>query len=201
MSIRTPLAVAVLVTVFLGRPGMVEAVTVKEIVDLSRAGMSDEVVIALIKADQTIFNLAAADLVALKNAGVSQRILLAMLQSGRDPDAPAPARSMAPEPPPAYVQPVAPSQVPLVAPTVVVIESRSDERWSVPFFFVPTPIFGVRDHTRRFALPAAVPVDTPGFGRFINDGWRPAQTAPPPAAPPVYWGWDGKLRPGAWQPN
>jgi hypothetical protein len=60
------------------------AVTRDEIVRLTKSGVSDDVILALIDRDKTIFPLSPDDLVALKGDGVSEAVVLAMLKSGRD---------------------------------------------------------------------------------------------------------------------
>lgn len=60
------------------------AVTREEIVRLAKSGVSDEVILALVDRDKTIFALTPEDLVALKRDGVSEGVLVAMLKSGRD---------------------------------------------------------------------------------------------------------------------
>jgi hypothetical protein len=172
----------------------VAAVTIRDIVDLARAGMSDEVILALIEADGTVFTLGSKDLVELKEAGVSQTVLVAMLRSGRS----APRSSLEPREPaePAFDDPAA-----TVGPAVVIIGRSPEPVAAAVPVYIPVPIFGTSP-----ALPfhragrAESVLDRPGFGRFINDGWyepRINHRAPGPARP-VYWGWDGKLRPDAW---
>ena len=47
----------------------VEAVSVRDIIELSRAGLSDEVLVALIEVDDTPFSLDARQLLELRAAG------------------------------------------------------------------------------------------------------------------------------------
>ena len=64
-------------------PSTASAVSVQEIIGLSRSGVSDEVILTLIERDNTIFTIDPDQLVALKRQGVSQAVVLAMLRSGR----------------------------------------------------------------------------------------------------------------------
>jgi len=64
-------------------PSTASAVSVQEIIGLSRSGVSDEVILTLIERDNTIFTIDPDQLVALKKQGVSQAVVLAMLRSGR----------------------------------------------------------------------------------------------------------------------
>ena len=60
-----------------------EAVTVKDIIDLTKAGLGEEVLLALIEVDGGVFTINTATLTALKKAGVSERVIEAMVRSGR----------------------------------------------------------------------------------------------------------------------
>lgn len=63
----------------------VEAVSVRDIIELARAGLSDDVLLALIETDKTVFTLSTEQLIDLKQAGVSDRVVIAMLEQGRKP--------------------------------------------------------------------------------------------------------------------
>ena len=75
-------AVFALVT-FASFQAHLSAVTIDEVVALSKAGVSEAVILALIDRDKTIFDLQAEQLVTLKQQGLSETIVLAMLKSGR----------------------------------------------------------------------------------------------------------------------
>ena len=64
-------------------PVTASAVTVQEIVRLSKAGVSDEVILTLIDRDRTIFAIDSEQLMTLRDVGVSEAVILAMLRSGR----------------------------------------------------------------------------------------------------------------------
>jgi hypothetical protein len=65
-------------------PIMASAASIEDILRLTGAGVSEEVILAVIERDKTIFSLGSDDLVTLRARGVSERVLLAMLKSGRD---------------------------------------------------------------------------------------------------------------------
>ena len=65
-------------------PTAASAVTVPEIVALAKAGVSEEVLVAMIDRDKAIFALDAGQVIALKHDGVSEKIVIAMLKSGRE---------------------------------------------------------------------------------------------------------------------
>ena len=60
-----------------------EAITLREIVELTRAGLSDDVLLALIEVDQRVFEIDPDTLKGLKDAGVSTRVIVAIVKSGR----------------------------------------------------------------------------------------------------------------------
>src|SRR5439155_23179374 len=53
---------------------------VEDVVKLSRAQVGDDIIVNYVRNSGTIYNLTAADLVNLKNAGVSERVINAMLE-------------------------------------------------------------------------------------------------------------------------
>ncbi len=65
-------------------PMSASAVTVQQVVALSKAGVSETVILAVIDRDKSIFTIDPEQLVALKADGVSEKIVLAMLKSGRE---------------------------------------------------------------------------------------------------------------------
>jgi hypothetical protein len=65
-------------------PAAASAVTVDQIVSLSKAGVSEPIILALIERDRTVFTIEPEQLVTLRRDGVSETIILAMLKSGRE---------------------------------------------------------------------------------------------------------------------
>ena len=154
-----------------------EAVTIRDIVDLSRAGLGDEILLALIEVDGGVFNIDAATLTMLKREGVSERVIVAMVRSGRSRDVEEP-------PAPPVIEVV---QAP--APPPVVVIDHHERQVPIPVAVpVYVPVYPRRDpfHDRR--------VDIHRAERLSGD---PERFKP---VEPVYWGFGGKLRPDAWQP-
>jgi hypothetical protein len=76
-------------------PATSSALTVQEVVALSKAGVSDEVLLSLIERDKTIFSIDSDQLIALTRDRVSEKLVLAMLRSGRqEPPPPSPAATV-----------------------------------------------------------------------------------------------------------
>jgi hypothetical protein len=76
--------------------------TVKDVVDLSKASLSDSIIIGQIEATHSAFSLKTDDIISLKNAGVSENVITEMIRSNAAPQAggesqPYPAYSWYPE--------------------------------------------------------------------------------------------------------
>ena len=84
-------------------PATASAVTVQEIVSLTKAGVSEPVILALIERDKNIFTITPEQLVALQKEGLTDAVLLAMLRSGRqEPPLQQPASPLPPASAPQY---------------------------------------------------------------------------------------------------
>jgi len=168
-----------------------QAITLREIVELTQAGLSEEVLLALIEVDQRVFPVDPDTLKALKDAGVSPRVIVAVVKSGRMPQ---------PQPEPALVAtPPAPPPDP-PAPHVVVIDRPVVHEVPVAVAVLVYVAVGGRSRGRLREAPYVVP-PTP-FVPFGSRAVPTAERAEPKKRPePVYWGWGGKLRPDAWQPK
>ena len=59
-----------------------EQLSVDDVKKMSKAGLSDNVIISQIQATNSVFYLSTADIIDLKNAGVSQRVIDYMIQTG-----------------------------------------------------------------------------------------------------------------------
>lgn len=169
------------------------AVTGPEIVALTKAGVSEQVILALIERDKTIFAIGPEQLLALQKDGVSDVVILAMIRSGRQEVAPQPAAAVAPS------APSAPYEAP--APNVVVVGDGPDrpntpdgdngynpysgyagyggQNASVVTYFVPVPYpvytLPIRG-TRPRRPPPRVPFQPPSFQSVVPPA--PATSAP-----------------------
>lgn len=148
-------------------PVSASAVTVRDIIELAKAGLPDDVLIAVIDADRTVFTLDKDQILELKKAGVSKAVLLKMIRSRREYETPAETAPV--------VDMSAAQQPPSPEPGLVIIGSQPPPPPPVvvpQYFHVPYSIWGVPPHRGPRTPPA--PVLAPeyrGFGRFINDGW------------------------------
>jgi hypothetical protein len=171
-------------------PSRADALTLRDVIELTRAGLGEEVLLALIEVDRSVFPIDAATIKELKANGVSERVITAMVRSGREVPPPEPIVTEAP-------QPVAPP------PQVVIIDHRDPPEVHEVVREVPV------------AVPVSIPVATtrsvhtrPDHGAngipISSDRWiaehMPQQQQPVHRKEPEYWGFGGKLRPDAWKP-
>jgi hypothetical protein len=104
--------VFVLLTVMAGSAARAEAVTVRDVIELSKAGLSEPVLLALIDVDRSVFSIDTETLKQLRAGGVSDAVIVAMIHSGRDQP---PLQEAAPEPPPL------PPPVPIAVPYLIAV--------------------------------------------------------------------------------
>jgi hypothetical protein len=142
-------------------PAPAEAVSLRDLVALSQAGLSDDVLIALVEADGDDFALDAPRIMDLRAQGVSEAVILAMIRVSRERRAASvdEVAQALPDPndgAPIFViigeQPAPPPPPP------------RREVILVPWFPVTGPAPG------RPPGPYMAP-EQRGFGRFMNDGW------------------------------
>ena len=189
---RVALAAAVLLLAAAAAPA--EALTIRDVIELTKAGVSEEVLLALIDVDGGVYASDTETLKALKAAGVSERVMVALVRSGRERQLPEPAA-----PPPAP-----PDEAQAPAPQVVVIEHHEPQVQQV---VVPVPVYVPIYTTPSRAHRDPYATQRVRTGDFAPSNYVPFQPAPPvirqqvEPAPPVYWGFGGKRRPDAWAPS
>jgi hypothetical protein len=160
-----------------------EAITIAEIIELSKTGLSDEVLLALVEIENRVFPVDPETVKALKGGGVSERVIAAIVRHGRakplEPVIPAvPASPDMPPPPP--------------QPQVVVIEHREPRVERVREVPVAVPVYVpvyVRTPRHRDGVRAVqTPVVTPGASIGLPHGRIGLSPAPPvPTSDPPYW--------------
>lgn len=195
------LALALVVSLGVAIPA--QGVTIRDLIELTKAGLGEEVLLALVEVDRGVFPVDAETLRSLKEAGVPERVIAAVVRSGRMPQ-PAPPQP-APEvydagPPAPYVMELPGDFVTPPEPSVIYVQSPPEtivQEVPVPYY-VTVPV-GSRSQHRRPSAPGAtvVPSITPPPAL---QGPTHYQTDRPAPASPAYWGSGGKLRPDAWQP-
>ena len=78
------LASGTIALLLLGFGPPAEVVTVRDVIELSRAGLGDDVLVAVIETDQSVDRPDAQQIVELRMAGFSERVIIAMLRAGSD---------------------------------------------------------------------------------------------------------------------
>jgi hypothetical protein len=147
---RIAFLVLPLMTLF---PLPASALTVRDVVELTRAGLGEDIILALIEVDPSVFPIDAATLKTLKAAGVGERVIVAMIRSGRTQ-------------PPLSTEPVAPvviEEARAPEPQVIVIEHHdAPQVREVPVavpVYIPVPVSNRRVHVSDRVDRAADPVD------------------------------------------
>ncbi|MGH9645889.1 MAG: CsgG/HfaB family protein [Bryobacteraceae bacterium] len=104
-------------------PAKAAASPVDSVIESVKAGLSESLIVRTLKRDNKPLDLTPADLVKLKNAGVSENIINVMLDPASAPaaPAPAPAAAAAPAPPP---EPVATAAAPAPAPSAATTQAE-----------------------------------------------------------------------------
>lgn len=165
------LSFSVLSAIALTAGSAVAATTAVQLIELSKAGLSDDILIALIQTDGSIFHLTAADILALHRAGLSDKVIMAMTETARTSVRPARNDDGAAE----ARQPVPPSASQLAPPTVVNVTQHVTQQVDAPRQSHSIPYY-------------SVPITVPVFPTFVRQ----------PDPPPVYWGFGGERRPDSW---
>lgn len=196
---RRLVAILALATVA-ASPAAAQTLTTKDVLALTKAGLSQEALIALIDVHRSVFPVDRDTLMTLKAQGVADNVIVAMIRSGRDSVPPPPPPPPPPTPsvivdrgdgtPELIIKDRAPEQT-----RVVVVEDRDEPRYDRRS----------RVEERVREVPVAVPVYVPVTTtrprlRDHEDIERPESRPEPRQEEPVYWGFGGKLRPDAWKP-
>jgi len=161
-------------------PFRAEALTVRDVIELSRAGLGEETLLALIEVDPSVFPIDTMTLKTLKAAGVSERVIVAMVRSAR----------VQPQAPPSDFAPETQLPAQPVEPQVVVVHDAAPAVQEVP---VAVPVYIPIEQHHRGRDGDGRADGHRGDGDDRNGHSKPAE--------PVYWGFGGKLRPDAWQPK
>lgn len=149
----------------LGIAAPAHAVSLHDLIDLSRSGLSDDILIALVESERSVFRLTPEDLKELKAQGLSDRLLLHLLQTPalREEAARVEAFERRLE-----IASQAPQPAPAAAPDPEVIVIDRVETIAVPVY-VPVPYWGLPDPSGR---EATAPVYWGYGGKRRPDAWK-----------------------------
>ena len=143
--------------------------SLRDVVELTKAGLADDVILTLIEVNGSVYPTDAETLKSLKAAGVSPAVIVALVKSGRQ-NAAVPAVQDA-------LSPVTPSE-----PEVIVVEREAPEP-RVREVVVPVPVYvavpAYRSHRRPEAVPhrPVEPVYWGWGGKLRPDAWKPFTAA------------------------
>jgi hypothetical protein len=170
-SLHASVLAGFLLTVPLSAPAW--AVSVEELFNLKANGLSDDVLVALIESDGSVFRLTPEDVLTLHKRGLAEKVILAMIASAKGASrAPAAGSDVnAPRPP-------ADATAPAVIHQSIIQHVEAPAVGSRVVVEVPVAV----------PVPIAIPVPVHR---------RPVE---PHMSKPVYWGFGGQPRPGTWQP-
>lgn len=183
--------------------GRASAVTIQELLEF-KGKLSDDVLVALIESDGSVFHLSISDVSSLKEKGLSEKVILAMLKTATKQRAETPAAPAQPvyTPPPADPYGPPPAQYPQEQP-LPMISTQPDQ--GQPQQTAPVVVNVRQENTQHVDQPqqqypqsyyAGYPLGYYQYGGFIG-----APVVNRPVAQPVYWGWNGQRRPDSWQPT
>jgi hypothetical protein len=161
------LSLALIGTLFLCHSAL--AVTPAELAELTRAGLGDEVLLALIDTTGLPEPIDAAGALSLKRAGVSERVIAAAVRASRPPQAalePEPAADCLPCADDAFGAGRAWSSSPPETPEPATL---AREVYREVYVYVPVVVGQPVRPTRGRPAKPYFEGDR-GFGRFINDG-------------------------------
>ncbi len=178
--------------------------TIQDLIKLKAAGLSDDILIALIESDGSVFHLKADDVIAIRKEGLSEKVIMAMLataiKKAPAPPVTRPAATSQPQapPPPAVATPMVQinenpeggydtSQTPAappqqVAPVVINVTQRVEQRVEASRADM-NPMYSTYPYPY---YPVTFPV-------FVG------ATVPVKTTAPVFWGFGGQRRPGTWR--
>ncbi len=159
-----PLSRAFVVATLLLMPitAAAQTLTIRDLVALTQAGLGDEVLVALIEADGAVFRLGPLDVIELKKQGLSDPLLIKMIQTAR----PAPPPLATPTPP-VVVQQTVVQEVHVEAPRT---------QWEREYVQVPVYVPVVVQPRRPVREPE--PVYWGFGGKRRPDSWEPSTTTP-----------------------
>ena len=115
------LAAFTLVLFLAPRPAAAGDLTLRDVIELQRSGLGDELLVAVIDADGGPFQLSMADILDLRAYGMSERVISALVRTGT-------RRAGSSEAPVVSVQ----QHVTQVAPTVVIVDDTDPHPAPVP---------------------------------------------------------------------
>ncbi len=114
--------VALLALLLAPLPAAAGDLILRDVIELHRTGLGDDLLVAMIDADGSVFTLSFADIQDLKSDGLSERVIAALVRTGSRRAAAAQSAA-----PPVHVS----QNVVTYAPTVVVVQTPAASQGQV----------------------------------------------------------------------
>jgi hypothetical protein len=207
LSRLTPLA---LVLAWLLGPGagLASATTIEDLLRLKsgKVPVSDDVLIALIESDGSVFNIGPEDLKPLKEKGFSDKLIIAMiLTKARTRDTlvrlDPPITRTAPPALPPVVTPPPPVEVNVTGPGGTMRYPVSPENeGQQPQQQAPVIVNITQQVTQSVEAPQQQPYYNPVYYPVVYPVYPVAPIVRRPIEP-IYWGFNGQRRPDTWAPT
>ena len=213
---RIILRVVLASTLLVGQAAAASGATIQDLIKLKAAGLSDDILVALIEADGSVFHLKADDVIAIRKEGLSEKVIMAMLATTiKKSPPPVAARPAATAPsvaaPSAAAQPQAPP--PAVATPLVQINEQAEGGYDAtaqPTAAPASPVAPVVINiTQRVEQRTESGRSDAAYPMYPNYPYYPdhplagpvyvAPAVPVRTAPTVFWGFGGQRRPGTWK--
>jgi hypothetical protein len=171
------------------------AVTVEELLSLKANGLSDDILVALIESDGSVFQLTSDDVVSLHQRGLGEKVILAMIATARKSPAPVPDVTITPTPMqqtvihPFQLVNNSPVEVyaPVAVPVTTIYAPVSPHRFDRPHRLnpLPTVYWGFGGQLRPDAWRPVVARTPVSDRRGADADRRPVERDTPPPAPPA----------------
>ena len=186
---------SVLFVLMLAVPATAESATsIRDLVQLKAAGLSDDILIALIQSDGSVFNLTADDIIEVRRQGLSEPVILAMLATRKRPQPAAIGTGEANAPALAAAGSNDPTMTPVENEATA--QSSQYETVETPPVTVKVEQHVTQTQTVEASEPQVqyvpYPVAYPVYPVVPIHDRKPVK--------PLYWGFGGERRPDTWQP-
>jgi hypothetical protein len=165
-----------------------QTLSTRDVIELSKAGLGEEVLLALVEVNKSVFPVDRQTLKSLKDAGVPANVIVAMVKSGRDQAEPLLPPQQIEQPAPLMPQDVIDGDG--MTARERELERQSERAKDRELERDLERIRAIRESQYLSPIPVPVPIYSTLPVQRRREQMKPAA--------PVYWGWDGQRRPDSW---